>query len=292
MKLNKKNLILIVSCLVSPFLISCQSNDQNKLSGYIQGKFTYISAYYSGILQKMHVQPGQMVKKGEPLFILDPYPENTTLKAAEANVQRAVDEKNKWESNFLLEKTTNQRNLMLFKKGVISKEELDKSTEQFNTALANKKTATANLIAEQANKKQASWASYQKIVNSPIDAFVFDTYYSEHEKIIEGKPVLSLLAKDATKIIFFLPEPLLGRVKINETIQVSLDGVPDTFKARVNYISPKEEYTPPVIFSDKERQKLVFRAEALPLIDNKTPSLHPGQPLTVTIAKETNQEDR
>jgi len=54
--------------------------------------------------------------------------------------------------------------------------------------------------------------------------------------------------------------------------------------ARVTFISTKPEYTPPVIYSNEQRAKLVFLIEAKPAPADAV-NLHPGQPLWVTSAK-------
>ena len=41
-----------------------------------------------------------------------------------------------------------------------------------------------------------------------------------------------------------------------------VDGVQGTIQGKVSYISPKAEYTPPVIYSQESREKLVFMVEA------------------------------
>jgi HlyD family secretion protein len=52
--------------------------------------------------------------------------------------------------------------------------------------------------------------------------------------------------------------------------------------ARVSFVSDQAEYTPPVIYSNESRAKLVFMVEAKP--DEKTaPQLKPGQPVDVRI---------
>jgi HlyD family secretion protein len=59
-----------------------------------------------------------------------------------------------------------------------------------------------------------------------------------------------------------------------------VDGVPEPYVGKVTYISPQAEYTPPVIYSQESREKLVFMVEAR--FDSPTASkLHPGQPVDV-----------
>jgi HlyD family secretion protein len=61
-------------------------------------------------------------------------------------------------------------------------------------------------------------------------------------------------------------------------MRVTVDGVRDPFVGKVSYISPRAEYTPPVIYSRESRAKLVFMVEAVfdPVDAAK---LHPGQPV-------------
>ena len=50
----------------------------------------------------------------------------------------------------------------------------------------------------------------------------------------------------------------------------------------MTYISTESEYTPPVIYSNETRSKLVYMIEARPSADNAA-ALHPGQPVEVTL---------
>ena len=52
--------------------------------------------------------------------------------------------------------------------------------------------------------------------------------------------------------------------------------------AKITYISPQSEYTPPVIYSNENRAKLVFMVIAKPPVE-KAATLHPGQPVEVTL---------
>jgi len=52
----------------------------------------------------------------------------------------------------------------------------------------------------------------------------------------------------------------------------------------VSYISPRAEYTPPVIYSRETRSKLVFMIEIV-FDPPSAAKLHPGQPVDVTFAR-------
>jgi HlyD family secretion protein len=68
---------------------------------------------------------------------------------------------------------------------------------------------------------------------------------------------------------------------MGQQIRVRCDGCAPNLTARISFVAPQAEYTPPVIYSNESRAKLVFRIEARP--DGATP-LHPGQPVDVVLA--------
>jgi len=57
---------------------------------------------------------------------------------------------------------------------------------------------------------------------------------------------------------------------------------PPENNATITYISPRAEYTPPVIYSQGARAKLVFMIEARP---DPTHLLQPGLPVSVKLLK-------
>ena len=83
------------------------------------------------------------------------------------------------------------------------------------------------------------------------------------------------------KLRFFVPQSALPRVSINGPVSVACDGCASGLTGRVSFISQQAEFTPPVIYSLEERQKLVYKIEARP--DQPGP-LRVGQPVSVELA--------
>ncbi len=106
------------------------------------------------------------------------------------------------------------------------------------------------------------------------------------EWVGQGMPVIALLPDGAVKVRFFVPQAALTRIRIGESVAVSCDGCPPGLSARVTFVSDQAEYTPPVIYSNESRAKLVFMVEAKP-DDKSVQLLKPGQPLDVRIAAGT-----
>ena len=114
---------------------------------------------------------------------------------------------------------------------------------------------------------------------------MFDTLYREGEWVAAGRPVVVLLPPQNIKVRTFVPEPLLATIHYGDRVQVTVDGVREPFIGTVSYISPHAEYTPPVIYSQGTRDKLVFMIEAVfdPQI---AAGLHPGQPVDVLFGSD------
>jgi HlyD family secretion protein len=92
--------------------------------------------------------------------------------------------------------------------------------------------------------------------------------------------VVRLLPPTLIKVRFFVPEGILGSLEPGRAIALQCDGCEAGLTAAVNYVADAPEYTPPVIYSNESRAKLVFMVEARPAPD-QAQRLHPGQPVTV-----------
>ena len=111
---------------------------------------------------------------------------------------------------------------------------------------------------------------------------VFDTFYRQGEWVAAGRPVVALLPPQNIKVRAFVPETRYGTIQTGQNVRITVDGRPEPLVGKVSYISPRTEYTPPVIYSREARSKLVFMIEAV-LDPEAAKTLHPGQPVDVEI---------
>ena len=143
--------------------------------------------------------------------------------------------------------------------------------------------AESNVRALEAALARAEWDLSQKRQTAPQDSLVFDTLYREGEWVPAGRPVVVLLPPDNVKVRAFVPETRIGAVQPGGTVRVSVDGREPVI-GTVSFISPRAEYTPPVIYSQETRSKLVFMIEAV--FDRDTSmTLNPGQPVDVYMGR-------
>ena len=75
-----------------------------------------------------------------------------------------------------------------------------------------------------------------------------------------------------------------GLLKLGQPVELRCDGCGAPIAARIDFIATRAEYTPPVIYSNAQRARLVFMVEARP--DSKDGGrLKPGQPVDVRPAR-------
>lgn len=197
-----------------------------------------------------------------------------------------------------------KRNEELAVKGAISKQDLD--TLRAHAKTSNEKVAeltwqveiyqlpdraqqieaqTARLEAAKASVAQREWDLAQKQLVSPEDGLVYDTLYKEGEWVQAGSPIVWLLLQDQIKVRFYIPEEKFSQVEYGQRVAVHVDGAQKEYTAIISYISPSAEYTPPVIYSNETRSKLVYMIEARPEDVEVRKLLHAGQPVSVSLSE-------
>ena len=113
----------------------------------------------------------------------------------------------------------------------------------------------------------------------PRDALVDDTYFEPGEWVGAGQPVLALQPRGGLKIILFIPEAALAQAVPGTTLSFICDSCIAPLSATITHVAQRPEYSPPVIYSETARSKLVYRVEARP--DRQDPQLRPGLPVEV-----------
>ena len=131
------------------------------------------------------------------------------------------------------------------------------------------KAQLSQVAADRASLADATWKLQQKEIASPRRGLVFDTLYREGEWVAAGNPVVELLPPENLEIRFFVPESVVGKLRVGQSIRVNCDGCSADIGATITFISPQNEYTPPVIYSNENRSKLVFMVIAKPSVQKR-----------------------
>ena len=300
-------------------LAACSPGKESKLHGYAEGEFVRVAAPFAGQLTLLSVQRGTYVKAGEALFALEQENEKAARLEAEARLKSSESQFTNLQKGrrpsevaaiqaqlaegqaaLTLSRQQLRRDQDLVAKNFISQQRLDEAraavtrdearvaelTALLQTARLGSRSdeieaGRSTMNAAKAAAAQAQWRLDQKSIKSPVTGLVHDTLYVSGEWVPAGSPVVTLLPPTHIKLRFFIPEPLLTKFKVGQRVQVTCDGCAK-FAANVSYVSSQAEYTPPVIYSNEARTKLVYLAEAR-LAPEDAAKFHPGQPIDISL---------
>jgi HlyD family secretion protein len=138
----------------------------------------------------------------------------------------------------------------------------------------------SSVAAEQAALAMAEWRLAQRRVTAPAGGRVADVLARPGETMAAGSPVVSLLPPGNIFIRFFVPEPVFSTIHLGDPVALECADCPNDLSARISFISPQAEYTPPLIYSESSKAKLVFIVEARPSREQAI-GLNPGMPIVV-----------
>jgi HlyD family secretion protein len=115
-------------------------------------------------------------------------------------------------------------------------------------------------------------------VMAPTNAIVTNRYVNAGEVVAAGTPLFGLTDLSRVYLKAYVPEPMVGRIRLGHPAQIWSDAFPDQpFAAKVGYIASRAEFTPKEIRTVDERVKLVFEVRLYPEASSGG-KLLPGQP--------------
>jgi HlyD family secretion protein len=303
-------------------LLSACASPATLAVGYVEGDYVLLAPIEVAQVKEVTVKRGDRVEPGKPVVTLESADAEIAVAQAEAALaqaqaqlanlqvgkrpeevavlQAAVRSAHAQadEAGRVLERTQD-----LFKRGIATQAQLDEATTAVEVAEAQIGQSEANLAVAglparpeeikaasgevkqaEATLEQAKWRLSKRSLAAPSPGRVNDVIRNPGDTAGPTAPVVSILPDGAVKLTVYVPQEAFSSVKVGSELAVRCDGCADGLKARVSYVSPDPEFTPPVIYSLENRQKLVYLVEARP--EGDTTMLQPGQIVDVGIAGE------
>ncbi|MFT3722266.1 MAG: HlyD family efflux transporter periplasmic adaptor subunit [Hyphomonadaceae bacterium] len=317
-------LVLAAAGLAVFLLFGRGGSDHGVLSGYVEGEPLYPASPVAGRLTELNVQRGDTIAAGAGFFAIDPAQseaardqaaaETHAAKALAADAKRGqrpaelgVIEAQLAAARAQLNEAelTLKRVKPLTEAGAASRAQLDSAEAARSTAQANVKAIEKQLQAAKLGAREDQARAAQDRVrqaeaaltaaqarltdiapSAPGAGRVEDVFYQLGEWVPANQPVLSFIPDDRVRLRFFAPQDGINRYAIGSEITFTCDGCAKDLKAKVTYVSPRPEFTPPVIYSRELRERMVFLVEALPV---SSKGLTPGQPVDVIPLKATGK---
>ncbi len=287
--------------------------------GYAEADYVNVAPVLTGRITRLFVARGDRVGADAPLFDQDDTDERAACAAAAANLAQAratlanllaparpqeiaqdvaaLAEQQAGEAQVAGDLARDER---VVASGAVTRQKVENerlalaaararvAQAQARLALARAPTGRADQIAAareaaaaaRAALAQADWRLAQRHVTAPVAAVVSDTDAQAGDTVAAGATVVQLLPPENIRVRFFVPEPALAGIRYGEKMDISCDGCGPPLVARVSFIAPQAEYTPPVIYSEQTRASLVYMIEARPE-PAEALRLKPGQPVEV-----------
>ena len=252
---------LALLAVLATGLAGCKEKRDPGFQGWVEADMIFVSPDESGRVTKLNVREGDEVKPGMQLYSVDDDLQQADLnqnKATLANAQQTYD-----------------RAASLSKTGSGTQANLDSATSALRVAEARVNTSQTRLA------RRSGFA--------PVGGTVQQIYFREGEMVPAQRPVLSIMPPGNMKLRFFVPETELPKLAIGDEVRVTCDNCAADLTARIYFIATSAEYTPPVIYSLEERNKLVYLIQARP---SRPDALRVGQPINVYLDPKTPVADR
>ena len=190
----------------------------------------------AGRVSQILFREGEQVAKGQTLVKLDDSVQQADLDRAKANLT--------------LSKTKHERSIDLRNKGFISSQALDEAENNLKVAQADSELMTARIS--------------KATIRAPFSGVIGLRQVSVGDYVKEGQDMVNLEAIDPLKVDFRVPEINMSQVKDGQTLQLTLDALPDkTYDGRVFAINP---------LIDANGRSVVIRAH----VPNREGKLRPG----------------
>lgn len=287
-------------------------------TGYVEGEYVLIAPVSTAQIETLSVRRGDVVAAGQVLAGMERRDAEIAVAQAEAALARAesqlanLKEGKRPEEIAVIEATLASvraqadearraavRLTSLSERGAATEAQRDDASTAAAIAAARVAEVEANLTvarlparpqeiaaneaalrSARADLDRARWALDKRTLTAPAAGVITDVLRNPGEVAGPSAPVLTLLPENAIRLRLYIPESGIGRIALGSALKVRCNGCAPGLAATVSYIADGPEFTPPVIYSLENRQKLVYLVEAVP---EGATGLKPGQIVDVVL---------
>lgn len=180
-----------------------------------------------GVLDKLHVNRGDIVERGQPLAELDAKVERAALAAAETRA-KAVSELKAAYSNHEFARRKKERTEDLFSKNFVSEQANDQAATEARIAEHRYRQAREQVDVANRELSLAQAQLARRTIRSPIAGVVVERYLSAGERV-EQKPVVKVAAIDPLNVEVFVPATQFNSVTVGRPalVRPELPGLAD-----------------------------------------------------------------
>jgi HlyD family secretion protein len=262
---------------------ACGQAANPNMQGYGEADYIYLASQESGVIGEVLVREGDAVEAGAPIFRLEADRIDYPLQGASAQRAALAQTVAAARANAALAASNFRRSDGLFREGFVARARLDADRAALDAANARLEEARRQFSASSADIGLWRQRRSDLAGAAPIAGVIERIYHRPGEVVAAGQPIAALLSPQNQKVRFFAPQALLSQLSMGARVAVSCDGCAADLRGSVSFIAREPQFTPPVIYSLDQRERLVFLVEAR--LD--TPgAIRPGMPVDVAALGE------
>jgi HlyD family secretion protein len=266
--------------------------------GVVDGEIAVVKALAGGTLDRLLVQEGQALKRGDLVAEINRDKVRNGLAALDlaekeiANSEaRAREKRRLLAANLAYWQKQAQRCERLKQSQAISGDQLEKAQLQHleaQTALFELDQSLAALQLQTqrvANQRQALELNDRDLqLRSPVSGVVLETFISPGETALPGAALAEVLDLASLYVDVFVEEREIARLTIGQPARIAVDGMEgQPFSGRIAYFGRKAEFSPKYVVAEKERQSLLYQVKVR--LEGDLSPFKVGMPVTVVFGR-------
>jgi HlyD family secretion protein len=184
-----------------------------------------IKSKISGVVSQIYAEPGDYVRKGDPLIEVSPDPTPLELAEAKRNLERTQIEEEKIAKELDRQKTLKERNL-------ISDREFEELQQQYNDVKIRMQINQERLELLESGRILIGDTMIESVIRSPIDGYILEKMVDIGEPVVPltsyqaGTPLMSLAAMDALLFKGTVDEIDVGKIEEQMPVEIKIGALP------------------------------------------------------------------
>ncbi len=180
-----------------------------------------VQAQREGIVAKIHVDAGTMVRKGQLLGTLDDRQITADKEAADAKVRSAAADLKGWEGEVKVLKADRDRAEKMWAERLITQQALEHARFKVEADESEVERARENLLTAQATARSLALELGKTRIQAPFSGVVARRYVRAGQHVAIGDRLFWVTAVGPLRVKFTLPERFLGSVKKGDELSVT-----------------------------------------------------------------------
>jgi HlyD family secretion protein len=313
--LKKIILALVVLAAATATLLYLREQKKPKplvLAGTLEARTVNVGSLVGGRVVRVHVDEGQQVVAGQTLVTLEAETidrqiaeQQAAIATAQAQLAKVVagprdEEVRKAAAIAANDERERRRIHALYAAGIVAKQLADdagtKATSSAEDLRALREgtreediTAARAAVEQQEKRLQSLMKQHEEtVVHSTVTGTIQSFGLRPGDLVAPNQTVAEILEPRELWVRVYVPETLLGLVRVNMPVRVRVDTWPDVwFRGRVATVASQGEYTPRNVQTRAQRAEQVFGVKVLVDPDAR---LKPGMAAEVDLGVEGRVE--